>query len=36
MGYDIGRFVSLSIFFAGNTYSANADYVGNSGRDRLG
>lgn len=31
VGYDIGRFVSLSIFFAGNTYSANADYVGNSG-----
>ena len=31
VGYDIGRFVSLSIFFAGNNYSANADYVGNSG-----
>ena len=31
VGYDIGRVVSLSIFFAGNTYSANADYVGNSG-----
>ena len=31
VGYDIGRFVSLSLFFAGNTYSANSDYVGNSG-----
>lgn len=31
VGYDIGRVVSLSVFFAGNSYSANADYVGNSG-----
>ena len=36
VGYDIGRFVSLSIFFAGNNYSANADYVGNSGGNASG
>jgi len=29
-GLDIGP-AFLSVFFAGNTYSANADYVGNSG-----
>jgi hypothetical protein len=31
IGWDLGRYVSLAIFFAGNNYSANADYTGNSG-----
>jgi len=30
-GLDLSRVLSLSIFFAGNAYSANADYVGASG-----
>ncbi|HTS83425.1 MAG TPA: adventurous gliding motility protein CglE [Myxococcaceae bacterium] len=36
VGYDIGRFVSLSVFFAGTSYSANADYVGYSGGNASG
>ena len=36
VGLDIGRFVSLSLFFAGTTYGANADYVGASGGNASG
>jgi hypothetical protein len=36
VGYDFGRFVSLSLFFAGTTYGANADYVGASGGSASG
>jgi len=31
IGWDLGRYVSLAVFFAGNNYSANADYIGYSG-----
>jgi hypothetical protein len=31
IGWDIGRYISLAVFFAGNNYSANADYTGYSG-----
>lgn len=31
IGWDLGRYFSLAIFFAGNNFSANADYTGNSG-----
>jgi hypothetical protein len=36
LGYDFGRFLSLSLFFAGTTYGANADYIGASGGSASG
>lgn len=36
VGLDIGRFVSLSLFFAGTNYGANSDYVGASGGNASG